>query len=142
MNGLKLEHLLLEPLEQRWVTTEPAMNHAQLREQSLSLAADLQARGIRRRAVYLEDAGLLAIALLGAWRAGVSVLLPADLQPQTRQRWDEAVDAWLTEAADLDALYQALHPESVGRDCMLKILRPGSAAPFYLQARPVEAAEA
>ncbi len=64
MNGLKLEHLLLEPLEQRPVTTEPAMNHAQLWAQSLSLAAGLQARGIQRLAVYLEDAGLLAIALL------------------------------------------------------------------------------
>ena len=41
MNGLKLEHLLLEPLEQRSVTTEPAMSHAQLWEQSLSLAAGL-----------------------------------------------------------------------------------------------------
>lgn len=44
MNGLNLEHLLLEPLEQRLVTTEPAMNHAQLWEHSLSLAAGLQAR--------------------------------------------------------------------------------------------------
>ena len=110
MNGLKLEHLLLEPLQQRLVTTEPAMNHAQLWEQSLGLAAGLQARGIRRLAVHLEDAGVLAIALLGAWRAGVSVLLPADLQPQTRQRWADAVDAWLVEPADLDALYQAPLP--------------------------------
>lgn len=45
------------------------------------------------------------------------------------------------DIASVDALYQALSPERVGRDCMLKILRPGSAAPFYLQARPVEAAE-
>ncbi|MGA9705241.1 MAG: AMP-binding protein, partial [Pseudomonas sp.] len=103
MNGLKLEHVLLEPLEQRLVTTEPAMNHAQLWAHALSLAAGLQARGIKRVAVHLEDAGLLAIALLGAWRAGVSVLLPADLQPQTRQRWDTAVDAWLIDAGDLDA---------------------------------------
>lgn len=86
MKGLKLEHLLLEPLQDRGVTAEPLMNHAQLCEHSLSLAAGLKARGIRRLAVHLEDAGLLAIALLGAWRAGASVLLPADLQPQTRQR--------------------------------------------------------
>ena len=52
MNGLKLEHLLLEPLQQRRVTTEPAMNHAQLWEYSLSLAAGLQARGIRRPVSY------------------------------------------------------------------------------------------
>ncbi|MGK9517927.1 hypothetical protein O6467_24545, partial [Salmonella enterica subsp. enterica] len=86
-------------------------------EQALSLAAGLQARGIQRLAVHLEDAGVLAIALLGAWRAGVSVLLPADLQPQTRQRWDDSVDAWLVEAADLDALYQApLSPAALDLD--------------------------
>ena len=106
MNWVNLEHLLLEPVELRSVTTEPAMNHAQLCERALSLAAGLQARGIQRLAVHLNDAGELAIALLGAWQAGVSVLLPADLQPQTRQRWAADVDAWLTEAGDLDALYQ------------------------------------
>ncbi|MBN0978304.1 acyl-CoA synthetase family protein [Pseudomonas hygromyciniae] len=106
MNWVNLEHLLLEPVELRSVTTEPAMNHAQLCERALSLAAGLQARGIQRLAVHLNDAGELAIALLGAWQAGVRVLLPADLQPQTRQRWASDVDAWLTEAGDLDALYQ------------------------------------
>ena len=128
MKGLKLEHLLLEPLEQRWVTSEPAMNHAQLWEQSLSLAAGLQAHGVQRLAVHLEDAGLLAIALLGAWRAGVSVLLPADLQPQTRQRWNIAVDAWLTEAADFDALYQApLSGAPLDLDaCQLSLCTSGS----------------
>ena len=128
MNGLKLEHLLLEPLQQRGVTNEPAMNHAQLWAHSLQLAAGLQARGIQRLAVHLEDAGLLAIALLGAWRAGVSVLLPADLQPQTRQRWADAVDAWMVEAADLDALYQApLSPATLDLDtCQLSLCTSGS----------------
>ncbi|WP_432754940.1 AMP-binding protein [Pseudomonas sp. WMBT8] len=107
MNWVNLEHLLLEPVQLRSVTTEPAMNHAQLCERALSLAAGLKARGIQRLAVHLSDAGELAIALLGAWRAGASVLLPADLQAQTRQRWATAVDAWLTEAGDLEALY---HP--------------------------------
>ena len=128
MNGLKLEHMLLEPLQDRWVTAEPEMNHAQLWERSLSLAAGLQARGIRRLAVHLEDAGVLAIALLGAWRAGASVLLPADLQPQTRQRWADAVDAWLVEATDLDALYQApLSPAVLDLDtCQLSLCTSGS----------------
>jgi len=45
------------------------------------------------------------------------------------------------DIASVDALYQALGPESVGRECVLKVLRPGSAAPIYLRARPVEAAE-
>jgi S1-C subfamily serine protease len=45
------------------------------------------------------------------------------------------------DIASVDALYQALNPERIGKDCMLKILRPGSAAPMYLQARPLEAAQ-
>ncbi|MFC6339078.1 AMP-binding protein [Pseudomonas sp. CCM 7891] len=128
MNWLNLEHLLLEPVAQRSITTEPALNHAQLYEQSLSLAAGLQARGIQRLAVHLEDAGVLAIVLLGAWRAGVSVLLPADLQPQTRQRWANEVDGWLTTAADLEALYQTpLAAAALDLDhCYLTLCTSGS----------------
>ena len=100
MNWIKLEQLLLKAQPDRRVTVEPALNHAQLCEQALSLAAGLQAQDVRRIAVHLEDAAELAIALLGAWRAGVSVLLPADLQPQTRQRWASEVDLWLTDQAD------------------------------------------
>lgn len=128
MNWLNLEHLLLEPVAHRPVTTQPALNHTQLREQALSLAAGLQARGIQRLALHLDDAGQLAIALLGAWRAGVSVLLPADLQPHTRQRWADEVDHWLTDACDLQALYQtplsgaALDPQQ----CRLSLCTSGS----------------
>ena len=99
MNWIKLERLLLKAQPQRTVTAGPALNHAQLCEQALSLAAGLQAQGVQRMAVHLEDAADLAIALLGAWRAGVSVLLPSDLQPQTRQRWSSEVDLWLTDQA-------------------------------------------
>ncbi|MGE8152232.1 AMP-binding protein [Pseudomonas vancouverensis] len=97
MNWIKLEHLLLKAQPERAVTAAPALDHAQLCERALRLAAHLQARGVRRVAVHLEDAADLAIALLGAWRAGVSVLLPADLQPQTRLRWAQDVDLWLTD---------------------------------------------
>ena len=45
------------------------------------------------------------------------------------------------DIGSVDALYQALHPERVGRDCMLKILRPGATTALYLQVRPVEAAQ-
>ncbi|AXI59378.1 AMP-binding protein [Pseudomonas kribbensis] len=100
MNWIKLEQLLLKDLPQRAVTVAPALDHAHLREQALSLAAGLQARGVQRLAVHLEDAAELAVALLGAWRAGVSVLLPSDLQAQTRQRWSHEVDLWLTDHAD------------------------------------------
>jgi acyl-coenzyme A synthetase/AMP-(fatty) acid ligase/3-hydroxymyristoyl/3-hydroxydecanoyl-(acyl carrier protein) dehydratase len=100
MNWITLEQLLLKAQPDRAVTAEPALNHAQMCEQALSLAAGLQAQGVWRIAVHLEDAADLAIALLGAWRAGVSVLLPADLQAQTRQRWSTEVDLWLTDQTD------------------------------------------
>lgn len=96
------ERLLLDPQPGRELTQAPALNHAQFCEQALSIAAGLHAQGIKQLAVHLEDAGELAIALFAAWRAGVNVLLPADLQPQTRERWSEQVDAWLTDQpADL-----------------------------------------
>ncbi|MFJ3370734.1 AMP-binding protein [Pseudomonas sp. NPDC086251] len=110
MNWKKLEHLLLKAQPERAVTAEPALNHAQLCEQALRLAAGLQAQGVQRIAVHLEDAADLAIALLGAWSADVSVLLPADLQPQTRQRWSTEVDLWLTDQADDAHLSDYQHP--------------------------------
>ncbi|TKJ71106.1 AMP-binding protein [Pseudomonas sp. CFBP13508] len=97
MNWIKLEQLLLKALPARAICQAPALDHTQLRAQALSVAAGLQSRGVKSLAVHLEDAADLAIALLGAWRAGVSVLLPADLQAQTRQRWSQQVDLWLTD---------------------------------------------
>ncbi|MCK1792960.1 acyl-CoA synthetase family protein [Pseudomonas violetae] len=100
MNWIKLEQMLFKAQPERVVTAEPLLNHAQLCECALRLAGGLESQGVRRIAVHLEDAADLAIALLGAWRAGVSVLLPADLQPGTRQRWSTEVDLWLTDLAD------------------------------------------
>ncbi|AJO76176.1 AMP-binding protein [Pseudomonas sp. MRSN 12121] len=97
MNWIKLEQLLLKSLPERTVAVAPALDHPTLRHQALSLAAGLRARGVERLALHLEDAAELAVALLGAWLAGVEVLLPADLQPQTRQRWAPQVDLWLTD---------------------------------------------
>ncbi|OZY59130.1 AMP-binding protein [Pseudomonas lundensis] len=104
MNWIKLEHLLLKGQAGRTVTVEPALDHAALCDQALRLAGGLQQRGVQRLAVHLEDAAELAVTLLGAWRAGVSVLLPADLQAQTRQRWDAQVDLWITQSSDLHGL--------------------------------------
>ncbi|CAI8725200.1 AMP-binding protein [Pseudomonas sp. IT-P294] len=131
MNWIKLEQLLLKAQPERAVTAEPALNHAQLREQALSLAAGLQSQGVQRIAVHLEDAADLAIALLGAWRAGVSVLLPADLQPQTRQRWSTEVDLWLTDQADdahlTDYQHAPLSAAALDLDrCQLSLCTSGS----------------
>ncbi|NBF07396.1 ApeI family dehydratase [Pseudomonas sp. Fl4BN1] len=97
MNWIPLEQLLLKTHTSRVVSAHPGIDLERLQEQALSLAAALQARGVKRLALHLEDAVELAVALLGAWRAGVSVLLPADLQAQTRQRWAADVDLWLTD---------------------------------------------
>ena len=88
---------LLHPQAQRPVTLEPALLHADLSAQALRLAAGLQARGVQQIAVHLDDSSELAIALLGAWRAGVRVLLPADLQAQSRQRLNAQAELWLTD---------------------------------------------
>ena len=97
MNWINLEHLL-RPLDApRQVTHAPSLDHAALCQQALRLAGGLQARGVRRLAVHVDDAATLAIALLGAWRAGAQVLLTADLKAQTRARWQAQVDLWLSD---------------------------------------------
>lgn len=97
MNWIALEQLLNQTPNERPVTLQPALDHAGLRLQALRLAAGLQARGVRRIAVHLEDAAELAVALLGAWRAGVTVLLPADLQSASRARLQDQAELWLTD---------------------------------------------
>lgn len=128
MNWIKLEHLLLKGHAERAVTFDPALDHAQLCEQALRLAGGLQRRAIKHVAIHLEDAAELAIALLGAWRAGVSVLLPADLQAQTRQRWDAQVDLWITSTQALEALFDApLNAAELNLDtCHLSLCTSGS----------------
>ncbi|WP_153788030.1 AMP-binding protein [Pseudomonas sp. EMN2] len=97
MNWINLEHLLRPLATSRPVTEAPALDHAALCRQALRLAGGLQARGVQRLAVHVDDAATLAIALLGAWRAGAQVLLTADLQAQTRARWQAQVDLWLSD---------------------------------------------
>lgn len=131
MNWIKLEQLLLKALPARAICQAPALNHTQLRAQALSVAAGLQSRGVKRLAVHLEDAADLAIALLGAWRAGVSVLLPADLQAQTRQRWSQEVDLWLTDQPGDVQLHDFTQPGLPGAEldldqCRLSLCTSGS----------------
>ncbi|WP_331832235.1 AMP-binding protein [Pseudomonas sp. LH21] len=128
MKWINLEHLL-RPLDApRQVTHAPSLDHAQLSLQALRLAGGLRERGIRRLAVHLEDAASLAIALLGAWRADAEVLLPADLQPATRERWQAHVDLWLTTDEQLDDLLgEALDPTDLDLDtCRISLCTSGS----------------
>ena len=131
MNWIKLEQLLLKALPARAICQAPALDHTQLRAQALSVAAGLQSRGVKRLAVHLEDAADLAIALFGAWRAGVSVLLPADLQAQTRQRWSQEVDLWLTDQSGDAQLDDFTQPGLPGAQldldqCRLSLCTSGS----------------
>ncbi|WP_407294777.1 AMP-binding protein [Stutzerimonas zhaodongensis] len=97
MSWIPLERLLDQAPKSRPVTFDPALEYAELRQRALRLAAGLRNRGVARLALHLEDAGELAVALLGAWRAGVTVLLPADLQPASRLRLAHQADLWLTD---------------------------------------------
>ena len=131
MSWLDLEQLLLAAQPARPVSLAPSLQHGELREQALRLAAGLQARGVRRLAVHLEDAAELAIALLGAWRAGAKVLLPADLQGQTRQRLSPHVDLWLSEHPGDASLASLLGEPLPGAalaldDCALTLCTSGS----------------
>ncbi|PRA64851.1 AMP-binding protein [Pseudomonas sp. MYb187] len=129
MSWLNLEQLLHPAPAPRPVTLDPALDHAELCAKALQLAAGLERRGVRSVAVHLEDAADLAITLLGAWRAGVQVLLPADLQPQTRLRWHDAVDLWVSEQDHaLETLYQApLAAADLDLDtCRLSLCTSGS----------------
>ncbi|KFX71389.1 AMP-binding protein [Pseudomonas taeanensis MS-3] len=131
MSWLDLEQLLLTEQPARPVSLAPSLQHGELREQALRLAAGLQTRGVRRLAVHLEDTADLAIALLGAWRAGAKVLLPADLQGQTRQRLNPHVDLWLSEHpgdANLSSLLDEPLPGAILAldDCALTLCTSGS----------------
>ena len=129
MNWIALERLLLRTQAPRVVSAHPDIDLEGVQARALSLAAALHERGVRRLALHLEDAVDLAVALLGAWRAGVSVLLPADLQAQTRQRWAADVDLWLTDQdPPLQPLQVApLEPAELDLDaCRLSLCTSGS----------------
>lgn len=122
MSWIDLQYLLLEQHPTTVAGPEP-LTHAELAQQALSFAAGLQSRNIQQIAVHLLDAGDLAIALLGAWRVGVRVILPADLQEHTRQRLTTQVDTWITTREQLQALFaQALAPAALDLDAGLLVL--------------------
>jgi len=79
------------------VADQPLLTRAAFAHASLLAAGALQARGLRRAALWFDDAAALAIALFGCWRAGVIAVLPGDAQAQTCAALDADVDAWLTD---------------------------------------------
>ena len=131
MNWIALDQLLHPTTGSRPVALGPLLEHDEVRQQALRLAGGLRSRNVTRLALHLEDAGELAIALLGAWRAGVTVLLPADLQPATRRRLADQADLWLTDQHGDSSLYEllgeALPTASLQLDqCRLMLCTSGS----------------
>lgn len=100
MKWISPEALLLEPDTQRNVSHDPALDHRQFCQQALLLAGWFKAQQIQRIALHLEDAADLAIALFAAWQAGVTVLLAADAQAQTRLKLGAQVELWLDALPD------------------------------------------
>ena len=124
MTWLNLDELLLQADASRPITAQ--LNHAQLCQRALCLAAQWQADGVQRIALHLEQADELAIALLAAWQADIHVLLPADAQAQTRQRLGAQVDLWL-ERLDTPTHAAPLEAKTLDRQrCRLTLCTSGS----------------
>lgn len=100
MSWIDLQDLLLQQ-HAHTLAGSPELEHGDLIEQSLRFAGGLQQREIKCIAVYLLDAGDLALALLGAWRAGVEVILPGDMQAQTQQRLSDQVDVFISDICQI-----------------------------------------
>lgn len=100
MSWIDLQDLLLQQ-HAHTLAGSPELEHGDLIEQSLRFAGGLQQREIKCIAVYLLDAGDLALALLGAWRAGVEVILPGDMQAQTQQRLNDQVDVFISDISQI-----------------------------------------
>lgn len=127
MSWLAPEQLLLQPFTGRPVSHGPALDHGQWLRAVLAGAAALQAQGTRRVAICLDDAAQFSIALFAAWRCGAHVLLPPDLQPQTRQRWAGQVDLWITQAHEVPTGEAMLPPAALALDaCTLSLCTSGS----------------
>ncbi|MDT4832597.1 Acetyl-coenzyme A synthetase [compost metagenome] len=79
------------------VADEPLLARSAFAHACLLAAGALQAKPLRRVALWFEDAAQMAIALLACWRAGVAAVLPGDAQAHTCAVLDATVDAWLTD---------------------------------------------
>jgi len=119
------------------VADQPLLTRAAFAHASLLAAGALQARGLRRAALWFDDAAALAIALFACWRAGVAAVLPGDAQAQTCAALDADVDAWLTDTDlplpatrqwRLDSLqdHAALPPASLDPSVTLVLCTSGS----------------
>jgi len=122
MRWLEAERLLFAEPERRVCEH---LTHAQLCHAALQLAAEWQARGLKRVALSLEDVGELATALLAAWRAGAEAVLPADNSAATRERLGREVDLWLDALPSSNAAPLPAHALNLDT-CRLTLSTSGS----------------
>lgn len=87
-----LTDILIEGVDQRLAAVDTPLTRDALVNDALRFAAALQARGTTTLAVHLDDAAELATVLLGAWRAGVAVVMPGELQSESRARLRQHTD--------------------------------------------------
>lgn len=150
MTWTDLTHLLLPraaDADQALIADAPALSRADFAAGSLATAGALRARGIRRAALWFDDAVTLAIALYACWRAGVTAVLPGDARPDTCTALDAAVEGWLTDTAlpatarpqwSLDALRDAppLAPAALDPGQALVLCTSGSSGtPKHIEKR-------
>jgi acyl-coenzyme A synthetase/AMP-(fatty) acid ligase/3-hydroxymyristoyl/3-hydroxydecanoyl-(acyl carrier protein) dehydratase len=90
-------NLLMHGADDRIAALDPVLTRHDIVEDALRFAATLQTRQIQRLAVHLQDAADLATVLLGAWRAGAMVVMPADLQQDSRRRLEHQVDLIISD---------------------------------------------
>ena len=95
----------------RWCNAQHAqdvLDHAAFRAQVAAWRAAFSAHAGARYALYFDDAVPFAAALFGAWHAGKTVLLCADVLPQTLVRLAAEVDGW---AGDVPATCVRIAPQ-------------------------------
>jgi acyl-coenzyme A synthetase/AMP-(fatty) acid ligase len=98
MDWIDLSELLQEANAPRLIAHEPALTHAHWLRDCLTYAAFLHTARVARVALWFTDAAELACALFACWRAGVTAVLPGDLQQARWANLDAAVDLWLSDA--------------------------------------------
>ncbi|MCP2040751.1 acyl-coenzyme A synthetase/AMP-(fatty) acid ligase/3-hydroxymyristoyl/3-hydroxydecanoyl-(acyl carrier protein) dehydratase [Neisseria sp. HSC-16F19] len=70
----------------------------------LRLSGSLRAQSWRTAALWFDDAAEFACAVLAAWHAGLTVLLPPNLAAENLAWADETADVWLTDSPEHPAL--------------------------------------
>lgn len=75
----------------------PTWLYADFEHRALQISQKLTQEDIRSISLWIEDSACLACVLLAAWHAGVRVLFPPNLMPESIQWGNEFSDLWITD---------------------------------------------